>query len=93
MRLNVEMQRLRTWIRDEAKHTHSVIGKLSTTDPLLASDLRWQWTGQEIINNRHLQMLDMIKKLPGFLGKTGIGLRDSTSLFLEFILIKLKIHY
>lgn len=80
MRLNIEIQRLQTWIHDEAERTNSVIDELSTTDPLLASELCRQWTGRENINNRHLEILDTIEKLPGFLGKKGVGLRDGTAL-------------
>ncbi|KAG1739229.1 hypothetical protein EDD22DRAFT_982290 [Suillus occidentalis] len=66
--LNVEICRLRTAIYDEELHATAIIHDLSSSDPLLASELKRQWHSQAAINAVHNYRLDQIGSLMGFSG-------------------------
>lgn len=77
-RLNVEIRRLRTWIRDEEAWYERVIRSLSNTDPALAFELRRRLTIKTRVNNRLWRQLTEIEYYRGFTGTTGCGVGEYT---------------
>ncbi|TFK46595.1 hypothetical protein OE88DRAFT_1638090, partial [Heliocybe sulcata] len=78
-RLNAEMRRLRTAVRDEEHETQCVLRKLSEStsrsDNLLALEVERRWAMRSAINAVHTQRLDRIKRWAGFTGRRGAGRR------------------
>ncbi|KAH7904674.1 hypothetical protein BJ138DRAFT_884863 [Hygrophoropsis aurantiaca] len=77
IRLNIEIRRLRTAIRDEAVHMTQIIAHLLNTNRPLGLELQRQWKVRAGVNAVHLYRLDQIELLPGFSGIRGVGVRDA----------------
>ncbi|KAG1848433.1 hypothetical protein F4604DRAFT_1973836 [Suillus subluteus] len=75
-RLNVEVGRLCTKIRDDALDYPRAIVQLELDNPPLAAHLqrRWQWLRSA--NGRHLWRIDQILRLPGYSGPMSPGTRE-----------------
>jgi hypothetical protein len=74
-RLNVEITRLRTFIRDDSALHSQAIKTLQVTDPGLATVLSHWWKLQAQVNRVHLARLDATARLPGYTGAIGCGVR------------------
>lgn len=73
-RLNVEMRRLRTWLYVEEKTYRDVITALTAQGQvLLAAEVRQRYDRRQAVNNNHHSILNVIEKLAGFTGQTGLG--------------------
>ncbi|KAG1833208.1 hypothetical protein F4604DRAFT_1694518 [Suillus subluteus] len=75
-RLNVEVGRLCTKIRDDALDYPRAIAQLELDNPPLAAHLqrRWQWLRSA--NGRHLWRIDQILQLPGYSSPMSPGTRE-----------------
>jgi hypothetical protein len=78
-RLNVEITRLRTFIRDdEVSHSKS-IDAIRDSDPGLAAVMAHQWALRCEVNHIHLARLSAIADLPGYTGSQSCGARKGHS--------------
>ncbi|KAG1721787.1 hypothetical protein EDB19DRAFT_1835287 [Suillus lakei] len=75
-RLNVEVGRLCTKIRDDALDYPRAIAQLELDNPPLAAHLqrRWQWLRSA--NGQHLWRIDQILRLPGYSGPMSPGTHE-----------------
>jgi len=78
-RLNVEITRLRTFIRDDEALHSQVIKTLRTTNPGLATVLSHQWELRAQLNLIHLARLDSAGRLHGYTGAVQCGTRKGHS--------------
>lgn len=74
-RLNIEVRRLRTAIRDETIEVTHALTRLSATSPPLATELQKWWTLRSQVNALNLVYLDRLADLPGFTGTRDEGVR------------------
>lgn len=74
-RVNIEMCRLRTSIRDEHLFFQSHIARLRETEPWLAAEIQVQYNWRARLNVGHTAVLDRIEALSGFTGTPGAGTR------------------
>lgn len=72
-RLNVEIPRLVTWMRDEAAVLARAVASVAEEDPSLAFELRRRLTAQNIINARITAKLEATARLHGFTGSLECG--------------------
>lgn len=72
-RLNVEMRRVRTWIRDDETLTKSVIKQLEVNDPDLAYEIASRLSLKSRVNNRIWKQLDEVESWKAFSGVRGCG--------------------
>lgn len=79
-RLNVEVRRLVTYIRDEDKYLRTCEDQLKVTSPAIAHQIAIHRNTQGRFNSRHLRQLHDISKLPGFNGTIVPGVSTNTSL-------------
>jgi hypothetical protein len=66
-RLNVELGRLLTKMRDDA------IAQLQSSDPPLAAKLQHRWTQLRSVNARHIWHIQQIMQLSGYSGPKNPG--------------------
>lgn len=84
-RLNVEIRRLVTYIRDEDKYLRQCEDQLKDASPALAHQIAIYRSTRGRFNSRHLKRLHDISKLAGFSGtlapgvSTGVGPGESAS--------------
>lgn len=74
-RVNIEMRRLRTSIRDEHLFFRQRIAQLQETDPWIAAEVQVQYNWRARLNVTLTATLDKIEALPGFTGTRGAGTR------------------
>ena len=75
-RLDIEIQRLQSFIQHEGADLDAVVAKLTMTAPLLAQELQRHRILRSSINDIHIRRLNAIEQLPGFTGIRGsIGQR------------------
>jgi hypothetical protein len=74
-RLNVEVGRLMTKIRDDTIYYPNTIAILSTEDPPLASELSRQWEQLLSVNSWHQRRIHQIQTLHGYSGPRWPGTR------------------
>lgn len=74
-RTNIEIVRLRTFIRDDGILHRKVINSLRATGSGLATVLAHKWQLRSAINNIHLNRLDAVADLPGYTGSRHCGTR------------------
>jgi len=74
-RLNIEIKRLRTAMRDEALEYRDAISTTSKTDAPLASELRRRWELRRAIHALHEHRLALVMSDSGFTGSTELGVR------------------
>lgn len=74
-RVNIEMHRLRTFIRDEHCMFEEHITRLHESDPLLAAEIQVCSDWRSRVNIAHTRRLDKIEALRGFTGIRGPGTR------------------
>jgi len=85
-RLNIEVRRLVTYIRDEDKYLRECEDRLTVANPALAHQIAIHRNVRGRFNFRHLNRLHDISKLPGFTGtlvpgvSACMGAGDSASL-------------
>ncbi|KAG2362677.1 hypothetical protein BDR07DRAFT_1451032 [Suillus spraguei] len=85
-RLNIEVRRLVTYIRDEDKYLRECKDRLTVANPALAHQIAIHRNVRGRFNFRHLNRLHDISKLPGFTGtlvpgvSACMGAGDSASL-------------
>ncbi|KAG6875863.1 hypothetical protein C0992_001989, partial [Termitomyces sp. T32_za158] len=79
VRLNMEIRRLRTWIRDETNLMEKTISRLEHEDPLLCAVLKHQWALRNTVNLGHLQRLDAISKQAYFSGDRSVGAQQTSN--------------
>ncbi|KAG2140350.1 hypothetical protein BD769DRAFT_1650890 [Suillus cothurnatus] len=85
-RLNIEVRRLVTYIRDEDKYLQECKDRLTVANPALAHQIAIHRNVRGRFNFRHLNRLHDISKLPGFTGtlvpgvSACMGAGDSASL-------------
>ncbi|KAG1717677.1 hypothetical protein EDB19DRAFT_1899909 [Suillus lakei] len=75
-RLNVEVGRLCTKIRDDALDYPRAIAQLELDNPPLAAHLQCRWQWLRSANGRHLWHIDQILWLPGYSGPMSPGTRE-----------------
>lgn len=68
LRLNIEVARLRTWIRDEDMHFRAAISSTRESNPDLASKIEAQGQRCFRIHGRLLQTLRSLERTPGYTG-------------------------
>lgn len=74
-RLNIEITRLRTFIRDdEVSHSQS-IDAIRDSDPGLMAVMAHQWALRHEVNQIHLAYLSAVADLPGYTGSQSCGAR------------------
>jgi hypothetical protein len=78
-RLNVEVRRLVTYIRDEDKYLRMCEDQLKVTSPAIALQIAMHRNTRGRFNSRHLRRLHDISKLPGFSGTIVPGISTNTS--------------
>jgi hypothetical protein len=61
------------FIHDETIHMTQVISQLSLSDPRLATELQQCWQLQNLVNQLHIQHLNVVKNSVSFTGPQGIG--------------------
>jgi hypothetical protein len=80
IRLNVEMRRLHTAIRDESENIAACIEELvcsgDTVDALLAEEVRFRWELKSRVNALHVDRLHTIEETFGYSGIPGCGVRQ-----------------
>lgn len=69
IRLNIEMRRTRTWIRDEEAAMKSTLEHLRTDDADLAYQVQIRLRARSLV---HIRILKQFKEVEGFIGFTGI---------------------
>lgn len=74
-RLNVELGRLLTKMRDDAVDYPHAITQLQSSDPPLAAKLQRHWTQLRSINAHHIWRIQQIMQLPGYSGPKNPGSR------------------
>ncbi|KAJ8579485.1 hypothetical protein M405DRAFT_870224 [Rhizopogon salebrosus TDB-379] len=74
-RLNIEICRLCTAIRDEELTVNATIDALLISNRPVGLELQRQWRGRAAINAVHLFRLDQIMSQASFSGKRGLGTR------------------
>jgi hypothetical protein len=74
-RLNVEVRRLRTFLRDEAIDMEAAVGHTRLSDPSLADEIARRWELRRAINQVHAYWLERVEGLHGFSGRSGPGQR------------------
>ncbi|KAG1906182.1 uncharacterized protein F5891DRAFT_1125610 [Suillus fuscotomentosus] len=79
-RLNIEVQRLVTYIRDEEKYLRECEDQLKDTNPALAHQIAIHRNTRGRFKSRHLNRLHDISKLPGFSGTLAPGISAYTYL-------------
>ncbi|KAG1834285.1 hypothetical protein DFJ58DRAFT_719367 [Suillus subalutaceus] len=79
-RLNVEVRRLVTYIRDEDKYLWTCKDQLKVTSPAIAHQIAIHRNARGRFNSRHLRWLHEISKLPGFSRTIVLGVSTNTSL-------------
>lgn len=73
-RLNVEVQRLRTWLFvEDEQYRHAIAITLGKGQAALAAELRAQHRRRRAVNNSHHHILNKVENLRGFTGKKGMG--------------------
>ena len=72
-RLNVEVCRLWTFIKEEATHVECTIKHLSANGSPLVDELQQQWTLHSAINIHHLQWLKQLEQKSYYTGSQEIG--------------------
>lgn len=82
-RTNIEITRLRTFIRDDGILHRKVINSLRATDNGLATVLTHKWELRSAINNVHLNRLNAVADLPGYTGSLHCGTRIGGAAVLE----------
>jgi hypothetical protein len=86
VRLNVEIRRLHTAVRDESQDVARCIKDLTTSSdtldvllvsvaPLLASEVCTRWQLKSRVNELHVHRLESIERTPGFNGTPGCGVQ------------------
>jgi hypothetical protein len=79
-RLDVEVHRLVTYIRDEDSYLRACEDQLKITSPALTHQIAIYWNTRGRFNARHLKCLRDISELPGFSGTLVPGLSAHTGL-------------
>jgi len=72
IQLNIEICRLRTAIHDEEAEISAAIMRLSKSDQLLACELRRLHCSRFAVNALHIDRLNQIQKLYGFVQQAGV---------------------
>jgi len=80
VRLNVEIPRLATYIRDENVCLRAKEAELSPTDPALAHQVFLYRMERGRFDAHHLQVLGKIYLLPGYTGPIGFGIHVAEAL-------------
>ncbi|KAG2124204.1 hypothetical protein DEU56DRAFT_923609 [Suillus clintonianus] len=78
-RLDIEVRRLITYIRDEERYLRECENQLQATSPALAHQIAIHRNTRGRFNSRHLKRLYDISKLPGFRGTLTPGVSANTS--------------
>jgi hypothetical protein len=78
-RLNIEVRRLVTYIRDEDTYLRTCEDQLKVTSPAIAHQIAIHRNTRGRFNSRHLKRLHEILKLPGFSGTIVPGISTNTS--------------
>lgn len=73
-RLNVEMRRLRTWIRDDEAATKAVVESLRADHPDLSHEVHRRLSLKTLVNDRICRQLDEVESYRGFTGIKGCGI-------------------
>lgn len=73
-RLNVEMRRLRTWIRDDEASTYAIAESLKATNPDLSYEIHRRLSLKTLVNDRIWRQLDEVEHYRGFTGVKGCGI-------------------
>ncbi|KIO28404.1 hypothetical protein M407DRAFT_36754, partial [Tulasnella calospora MUT 4182] len=68
IRLNIEISRLRTWIRDEDQDFRAAISAVRESDPYLAAEIEKQAQRRFRIHEHLLKTLRVLERIPGFTG-------------------------
>jgi hypothetical protein len=76
VRLNVEVNRLRTSIHDEDRLYLSRIDLLGSVNPLLVAELKQVYRARRRVNLQHLARITQIESLPGYSGTFMRGARE-----------------
>jgi hypothetical protein len=79
VRVNIEVRRLHTSIRDEHIMYEQNITRLQESSPLLAAEIQNQYATRRRINTTHILRIGAIEALPGFSGICGPGIRCGAS--------------
>ncbi|KAG1840303.1 hypothetical protein DFJ58DRAFT_718410 [Suillus subalutaceus] len=79
-RLNIEVRRLVTYIRDEDKYLRVCEDRLTVANPALAHQIAIHRNIRGRFNSRHIKRLNDISKLPGFNGTLVPGLSACTGI-------------
>jgi hypothetical protein len=74
-RLNVESQRLQTWLEDEDCHLLRMATIVTERDPNLGAELQARYWIRKRINDDHRKTLKVLHGLSGFTGKHRPGIR------------------
>ncbi|KAG2100427.1 uncharacterized protein F5147DRAFT_655548 [Suillus discolor] len=85
-RLNIEISRLQTWVDTEDAHLLEISTALTTTNTVLASEIRMRYEEHRHINNLHHIRLQAIYNLHGYCGNSvgqGNGVDKDQSAVLE----------
>jgi hypothetical protein len=75
IRVNVELHRLVSWIRDEEMQYHKTLLTLQETNPPLAFAMKRKYTWLLAINKEHCRRISKLHTLEGFTGVKGPGVR------------------
>lgn len=67
-RLNVEIQRMVTFISDESRFIPQKITELAPVNPSLAYEIQWRWNLRQAVNQSHITGLTKLAKQAGFSG-------------------------
>lgn len=79
-RANIEIARLRTFIRDDTALHLTVIDTLHTSNPGLSAVLTHKWELQSAVNDIHIMRLNAVANLPGYTGGQSCGVRVGSPL-------------
>lgn len=78
IRLNVEIQRLQTWIHDDEGSMQRVLSDLRQSDQPLACELATRLRSKQLVNVKIMKQLTKIEAMKGFTGVPGRGVGRCT---------------
>lgn len=74
-RLDIEVQRLATWLDDEEQHLLTCIEQIEVTAPTLSSEIHMRLQRRLQINDEHRRRIQAIYSLPSYTGSQQVGRR------------------
>lgn len=77
-RLNVEIRRLRTWMRDDEAVMKRTLDTLTTARSPLAYEMAKRLRSKQFTNTKLAKRLDKVESLQGFSGQQGCGVGEYT---------------